>query len=210
MKTAASKIKVLIADDHKIVRAGLAALLGTEPDIAVIGQAVNGADAVAQVQKLRPDVVIMDLMMPVMDGAEATEVIHRAHPDVRIVVLTTFGTSDGIAHALNVGACGALMKNAEEEELSSAIRAAVRGERRVSAEIERLLQSDPPAAELTPRQKSILDSMIRGLTNHDIAQQLCIRQDGVKDHINAIFTKLGAANRAEAVAIALRKHLLKI
>jgi len=210
LKTAANKIRVLIADDHKIVRAGLTALLGTEPDIAVIGLAVNGKDAIAQVKKLRPDVVIMDLMMPVMDGAEATEVIHHEHPDVRIVVLTTFGTSDGIAHALNVGACGALMKNAEEEELSSAIRAAVRGERRVSAEIELLLQNDPPAPELTPRQKSILDSMIRGLTNHDIAQQLSIRQDGVKDHINAIFTKLGAANRAEAVAIALRKHLLKI
>ena len=210
MKNTNVPIRVLIADDHKIVRAGLAALLGTEKDIEVVGFAENGRDAVAQAMELQPDVVIMDLMMPVMDGAEATAEIHRTLPQVKILILTTFGTSDGIAHALSAGATGAFMKNADNADLADAIRRVRRGERAVSPEIERQLELDPPIPDLTPRQKEILDSMIRGLSNPDIAKQLGIRRDGVKEHINAILQKIGASNRTEAVAIALRKHLLKI
>ena len=210
MKNANVPIRVLIADDHKIVRAGLAALLGTEKDIEVVGFAENGRDAVAQTTKLQPDVVIMDLMMPIMDGAEATAEIHRTLPQVRILILTTFGTSDGIAHALSAGATGAFMKNADNADLAAAIRRVHRGEQAISPEISRQLELDPPIPDLTPRQKDILDSMIRGLSNPDIAKQLGIRRDGVKEHINAILQKIGASNRTEAVAIALRKHLLKI
>ena len=210
MSSQSRKIKVLIADDHKIVRVGLSALLGIEKDIEVIGFAENGKEAIKQTEKLAPDVVIIDLMMPVMDGAEATAEIHRSFPEVKILILTTFGSSDGIAHALSSGAIGAFMKNADNTELANAIRTVYRGERAISPEIKRQLELDPPIPELTPRQKDILDSMTRGLSNPDIAKQLGIRRDGVKQHINAILQKIGASNRTEAVAIALRKHLLKM
>ena len=210
MKSKTSKITVLIADDHKMVRLGLSAIFETEPDIQVVGLAANGKEAVLRATELRPNVVIMDLMMPVMDGVAATAEIHRRLPDVKVLILTTFDTSDGIAYALESGASGALAKNADNDELTAAIRKIARGERAVSAEIQRQLEIDPPIPVLTARQKEILNYMIRGLTNTDIARQLGIRPDGVKEHINAILLKTGAANRTEAVAIALRKHLLKI
>jgi len=210
MNSDKGKITVLIADDHKMVRIGLAALLETEEDISVVGFANNGKEAIEQAVQLNPNVVIMDLMMPVMDGVQATAEIHRLLPNVKILLLTTFGTSDGIAHALESGAAGAIMKSADNAEMAKAIRAVASGKKSVSREIQRQLALDPPVPELTPRQKEILDSMVRGLNNPDIAQQLGIRRDRVKKHINAILTKIGAANRTEAVAIALRKHLLKI
>ena len=208
MKSVNVPIRVLIADDHKIVRAGLAALLGTEKDIEVVGFAENGRDAVAQAMKLQPDVVIMDLMMPVMDGAEATAEIHQTLPQVKVLILTTFGTSDGIAHALSAGATGAFMKNADNADLAAAIRRVRRGEQAISPEISRQLELDPPIPDLTPRQEDILASVTRGLTNAEIARQFGIREQSVKEYVNQICVKLGAANRAEAVAIALRKHLL--
>ena len=210
MKQTYSKIKILIADDHKMVRAGLAALLETESDMTVVGQAENGEEAVSKTLQLNPDVVVMDLMMPVKDGVEATVEIHQKSPQVKIVILTTYGTSDGIAHALAAGATGAITKNADNADLAKTIRRVFNGERSIAEEIQQQLETDPPIPDLTPRQKDILDSMIRGLSNPDIAKQLGIRRDGVKQHINAILQKIGASNRTEAVAIALRKHLLKM
>ena len=209
-KSSDNPIRVLIADDHTIVRAGLAALLGTERDITVVGQAKNGIEAVREAVRLQPDVVIMDLMMPKMDGVEATAEIAGKAPAAKVIVLTTFGTSDGIAHALEVGAKGAILKNADNAQLISAIRTVARGGEFVSPEIHQQLAVDPPIPSLTPRQREILASMVRGLTDRDIARQLGIRQDGVNEHVSAILQKLGAANRTEAVAIAFRKHLLKI
>ena len=205
-----STTTILIADDHAIVRMGLASLLGTQDGLEVIGDAEDGEAAVAKALKLKPDVVIMDLMMPKKDGETATAEIHAALPDTKIVILTTFGTSDGIANALNAGATGALMKSAPNSQLVETIRAVARGERAISEDVERLMEEDPPAQALTPRQMEILDGLTRGLTNQDIAKELGIREDRVKVHVNTIFTKLGAANRTEAVAIALRKHLLKV
>ena len=202
-------IKVLLADDHAIVRMGLASLLGTKKDIEVVGEAEDGEAAVRKVLKLTPDVVIMDLMMPKLDGVEATAEIHRRLPGVKIMILTSYGASDGIAHALSAGATGALMKSTEFSEFVAAIRRVAAGERVIAPEIARQLAEDPPVPELTPRQAEILQSITRGLTNADIARQLGIREDSVKEHVNAIFAKLGAANRSEAVAITLRKHLLK-
>lgn len=204
-----AKIKVLIADDHTIVRAGLAALLGTEHDLEVIGQAKNGVEAIHETIRLRPDVVIMDLMMPKKDGVEATAEISAKVPMAKVILLTTFGTSDGIAHALANGANGAILKDADNTQIAAAIRKVASGGEYVSQEIRQQLTVDPPIPELTPRQKDILGSMVRGLTDHDMARQFGIRQDGVNDHVRAILAKLGAANRTEAVAIALRKHLLK-
>ncbi len=201
---------ILLADDHAIVRMGLASLLGTQDGLEVVGDAEDGESAVRKALELRPDVVIMDLMMPKKDGATATAEIHAALPETKIVVLTTFGTSDGIANALNAGATGALMKNAPNSQLVETIRAVAKGERAISDEVERLLEEDPPAQALTPRQMEILSGLTRGLTNQDIATELGIREDRVKEHVNVIFTKLGAANRTEAVAIALRKHLLNL
>jgi len=205
-----NKIRVLLADDHAIVRMGLASLLGTKNDIEVVGEAEDGEAAVRKALKLAPDVVIMDLMMPKIDGVEATAEIHRQLPGVKIMILTSYGASDGIAHALSAGATGALMKSTEFSEFVSAIRSVAAGERVIAPEIARQLSEDPPVPELTPRQAEILQSITRGLTNADIARQLGIREDSVKEHVNAIFAKLGAANRSEAVAITLRKHLLKM
>ena len=205
----ANKIRILIADDHKMVRDGLAALLGTKRDLEVIGAVGNGQEAVEKALALKPNVVIMDLMMPIMDGVEATREIRKAAPTVQILVLTTFGTSDGIAYAIEAGALVAMMKSADHEELAEAIRKVAGGEQAISEEVALQMKIDPPVPNLTPRQMEILDSMVRGLNNLDIAKQLGIRRDGVKEHVNAILTKIGASNRTEAVAIALRKHLLK-
>ena len=203
-------IRVLIADDHTIVRIGLRTLLGAEKDIEVVGEAKNGEMAVREALRIRPDVVIMDLMMPKMDGAEATAALHEKLPETKVIILTTFGSSDGIAHAIESGAAGALMKTADDAALISTIRSVAGGKTVISPDIKRLLAEDPPIPVLTTRQAEVLQSMMRGLTNRDIAKQLGIRQDGVNEHVAAILAKIGAANRTEAVAIALRKHLLKL
>ena len=203
------KIKVLIADDHTIVRAGLTALLGTEKDIEVVGEAKNGAEAVSNAVELNPDIVIMDLMMPKMDGVEATKELLRKAPSAKTILLTTYGTSDGIAHALRAGARGAVLKNADNSELAKAIRIVAQGGDYISPDIRQQLAADPPVPDLTPRQSEILESMVRGLTDRDIAQQLRLSPESVSEHVGAIRQKIGAANRTEAVAIAMRKYLLK-
>lgn len=203
-------IRVIIADDHAIVRHGLCALLGTEHGIEVVGEAKNGDEAVTLARRLAPDVIVMDIVMPRKDGVEATTEIRAAVPSTKIVVLTSFGTSDKISRAIDAGASGALLKTAEDRELLAAIRTVANGGRIISPEVRKLISSDPPAQELTPRQLEILQSMARGLTNKDIAKMCGIRTDGVNDHVLAILAKLGAANRTEAVAIAIRKQLIRI
>ena len=205
-----NKTTVLIIDDHAILRMGLSSLLNAKNDIEVVGDAANGKVGIQKALKLKPDVVIMDLMMPGMDGTETTRQLLARNPDGKVLILTTFGTSDGIAHALEAGARGAVMKNCDFGELVMAIRSVARGSRYVSPEIERIIAKDPPIAPLSPRQAEILQSIVRGLSNPDIAKQLGISLDMVKEHTEALFQKLGVANRPEAVAIALRKHLLKI
>ena len=204
------KIKILIADDHAIVRIGLSALLKTESDLSVVGVAKDGEEAVAEALRLNPDVIVMDLMMPKKNGVEATAEIHERLPGTKIIILTTFAASDGIKHALDAGATGAVMKTAEDAELVSIIRAVAAGDTVISDEIQQLLTEDPPAEDLTPRQLEILESVTRGFTNADIAKQFGIREQSVKEHISTILAKIGAANRSEAVAITMRKHLLKI
>ena len=193
-----------------MVRMGLASLLETEPDIKVVGEAEDGDDAVKKAVSLRPDVVVMDLVMPKKDGAEATSEIHGLLPEAKILLLTTFGTADGVAHALASGATGAMMKNADFSDLAAAVRTVASGGNAVSPEIERFIREDPPVTNLTKRQGEILAAVVRGLTNDDIAKQFSIQRSSVKDHLTAIFEKLGAANRSEAISIALRKHLLKM
>ena len=204
------KIKIMLVDDHAIVRMGLASILGTKQDLEIVGEADDGETAIRKAQQLQPDVILMDMMLSGMDGAAATAEIHRKTPSCKILILTTYGTSDGIAHALEAGASGALLKTVEYPELIAAIRAVADGQRVVAPEISRQLRKHPPIPALTDRQRQILTSMVDGHTDADIANILKLSANSVRDHVTAIFNKLGAANRAEAVAIALRKQLLKI
>jgi len=204
------KTKVLLADDHAILRMGLAALLSSKSDLEVIGEACDGDEAVSLAVRLKPDVVIMDLMMPKKDGIAATAEIHELAPEVKILILTTFGTSNGFARAIKSGASGAIMKNAEKSDLISAIRTVAGGGRAITSEVAKLLHDDPPVQELSPRQADILKSVTQGMTNREIANQFAISPESVKSHIATIFNKIGANSRSEAVTIALRKHLLKM
>ncbi len=202
-------IRVLVADDHTIVRMGITALLDTEPGIAVVGEAEDGQAAVRLSARLKPDVILMDLMMPVMDGVAATREIRAILPDVKVLVLTTSTSSDEISRAIAAGACGAISKNAPFKELADAIHAVARGKKALSPEIDHILRNDPPVSRLSPRQSEILHLISKGLSNLDIAKMLDISLYTVKEQVNAIFAKLGATNRAEAASIALRRHLLE-
>ena len=202
------KIKVLIADDHAVVRAGLATLLGTEDDIEVVAQAKNGNEAISKALEKHPDVVIMDLRMPETDGAEATVELQRRLPSAKVLVLTSFGEADGVAHALESGAAGAITKTAEDAELVSVVRRIAAGEKYVSPEIKKLLHESPPVPKLTPRQQEILGYLVKGLTNRDIAEILRIREDTVEEHVNLLLEKIDATSRTEAVSIAMRKQLV--
>ena len=205
-----SKTKLLIADDHTLVRMGLASLLNMQKDMSVVGQAKNGAEAVTETLRLKPDIVIMDLMMPVKDGIAATGEIKAALPDAKIIILTTYTTSDGIMRALDSGAIGAVFKSDANDELLTAIRAVSDGRKFISPAIKRQFRSDPPADPLSPRQTDILKGLVEGKSNTEIAKDLGISPTVVRDHTSIIFEKLGVTNRTEAVATALRKHLLKI
>ena len=204
------KIRIMLVDDHAIVRMGLASILGTNKDLEIVGEADDGAAAIRKAQQLRPDVILMDMMLSEMDGAAATAEIHRQDPSCKILILTTYGTSDGIAHALEAGASGALLKTVEYPELVAAIHAVAEGQRVIAPEISRQLRKHPPIPDLTDRQREILLLVAQGFMDADIARKIGLTANSVRDHMTLIFNKLGAANRAEAVAIALRKHLLKI
>ena len=206
----AGNIRVLIADDHAIVRMGMAALLARAPDMEVVGEASNGSAAVAKTLKLAPDVVVLDLMMPKKDGVAATAELHEKAPNVKVLILTTFGTSEEISKALEAGASGAILKSSSNSELVAAIRKVSAGKSAVSPDIEHMLENDPPMQELSPRQRNILEYISRGFTNAQIAACFGISPESVKTHVARLFEKIGAASRSEAASIALKKHLLKI
>lgn len=202
------KISILIADDHEVVRSGLAAIFGFQKDFTVVAEARNGEEAVRLTKRHRPDVVVMDLVMPAKDGVEATREIVAAVPTARILILTTFATSADLQRALDAGAAGAVSKDAPNRELVAAIRAVARGERAVSSDIEnQLAAADMPA--LTDRQQEILEALTRGLSNLDIAKMCGISEDGVKAHMKTLFAKLNVSNRLEAASYALKHKLVR-
>lgn len=203
-------IKLLIADDHAIVRTGLVALLESSGGIIVVGEADDGDAAVRMVRKCRPDIVVMDILMPGKNGIAATAEIKEKFPETKVLILTTSTVSDDLSAALAAGADGAVTKSTANKTLLAAVRSVAEGKRYVSPEISKMIANDPPAPELTDRQREILEAMARGKGNKEIAAQLDIQADSVRQHIIAIFSKLGAVNRAEAVAIAMRKQLLKM
>ena len=203
------RIRILVADDHALLRRGLVTLLRYQKDFVIVGEACNGQEAVDRAKELRPDVIVMDLSMPVMDGVEASRRIRNLQIGAKILILTTFGTSIDVTHAVQAGATGALVKDSDDDALLSAIRTVANGGKIFSPEIQTMLEKPLPPT-LTGRQREILESIVHGLSSDAISAKLGISTDAVNQHINAIRTKLGAANRAEAVAIAIRKQLLNI
>ena len=201
------KIRILIADDHALMRLGLKSMIGLQPDMEVVGEATNGQDAVRQVSVLRPDVIIMDLMMPKLNGADATKAICEARPQTSVIMLTSYGDAADLGRAIANGAVGVQMKDAPTEDLLSAVRKVMTGETAIASEFRSQCEEELPP--LTQKQSDILESVARGYANKDIAKQFGITEVGVKKHLRLIFAKLGAANRSEAVAIALRRQLLK-
>ena len=205
-----SKIRILLADDHMLMRMGIATLVSTAKDMTVVGEASNGRQAVELAGSLRPDVVIMDLMMPEMSGGEATKAIHEAHPGIKIVILTTYGTSAELATAVTSGAVGVLLKDKVEMDLLSTIRFVVEGNQVIPTRLLAQIEEDKAMGKLTGRQMEILASVAEGQSNADIALQFGLSEITVKKHLSAIFERLGVANRSEAVALAFRKQMLKV
>jgi DNA-binding NarL/FixJ family response regulator len=205
-----ANIRVVIADDHTIVRSGLDQLLATAGDIELVGSAADGAEAVAVVDAFRPDVVLMDLSMPVMDGTEATRRIVAAHPDVRVVVLTSFADDRHIADAIDAGAIGYVLKHADPDELIGAVRAAAAGDAPLDPKAARVLlethRRPNRQGELSPREEEVLRLVAQGLANKLIARRLSISERTVKAHLTNIFNRLGVSDRTQA-ALWAREHL---
>lgn len=209
-----SAIRLLIVDDHPVVRDGLAAILGTQADFAVVGEASSGDEALAQYARLTPDVVLLDLEMPGMDGIVVLQRLRQTHPQVRAVVFTAFDTDDRILGALQAGAKGYLLKGAPRTELFNAIRVVHSGgtllQPVVASRLLEQLASPDIFEELTPREQVVLALLAQGKQNKEIAGELEITERTVKFHLSAIYGKLGAGNRTEAVTIALQRGLVAI
>ncbi|MCC7104593.1 MAG: response regulator transcription factor [Chloroflexi bacterium] len=212
-------IRVLIVDDHPVVREGLAAMLSTQRDFEVVGEASDGEEAQKLFHELSPDVILMDLEMPRVDGPEGIRRIRAEHGDARVLVLTAYDTDERILDAVKAGARGYLLKGAPREELFRAIRVVNQGGSTIEPVVARkllghmgdLLSSDSEAAEaLTEREHEVLELVAKGLRNKEIAQQLYITERTVKFHVSCIFQKLGVSSRGEAIAVAARRRLIRL
>jgi DNA-binding NarL/FixJ family response regulator len=211
---------VLIADDQALVRVGLRKILENEPGTAVVGEAVDGENAVTAVGRLRPDVVLMDIRMPVLDGIEATRRIVRAQPDTRVLILTTFGLDTYVYDALRAGASGFMLKDAPPEEITAAVRIVATGEALLAPAITRAVIEEfvrqrpvavpaaPPVAVLTPREREVLDLLARGLSNPEICKQLVISEATAKTHVARILQKLDLRDRVQTVIYAYESGLV--
>ena len=205
-----NKIRILIADDHMLLRIGLTSFISGKDDLQCVGEADNGRTAVELTLKLKPDVVIMDLMMPEMSGAEATKLIHDKLPETRIVVLTSYGTSKELAEAIANGASAALMKDTSTADLVSAIRQVAAGKTILPPELTSAASGNGQHPTLTDHQLKILAALAAGRSNLEIGKAFGITENTVKKIVSTIFAKLGASSRVEAVAIAHREHLVEI
>ncbi len=208
-------IRILIADDHPVVMDGLAAILSTQPDFEVAGRAANGREVLTQVEISRPDVLLLDLQMPELDGVQTLKALRDRGQDVPAIVFTAFDTDERILSAVQAGAQGYLLKGAPREELFNAIRVVYGGGSLLqpivtSKLLRRITEAQGTQTEpLSPREREVLTLMVRGLQNKEIAAQLVISERTVKFHVSSILAKLGAGNRTEAVTIALQRHLVE-
>ena len=207
-----NKIRIMLVDDHAVVRSGLGAFLSVNPDLELVGEAENGEQAVVRANILKPDVILMDLMMPVMDGVAATQAIKKQNPQIQIVALTSFQEDELVQNALKAGAVGYLMKNVTARELAAAIKSAKDGRMTLSPEAaQALVRANQQAEEtetLTDREREVLKLMVEGLNNAEIAERLVISLSTVKYHISNILMKLGVDNRVSAVSLALQRKLV--
>jgi len=208
-----ARIRVLLVDDHTVVRRGLRLVFELEDDLEVVGEAADGREALAQVAALAPDVVVMDLLMPVMNGVEATRAIRAAHPDVEVVALTSVLEDRMVVDAVEAGASGYLLKETRPDDLFDAVRAAFRGEVRLDPRAQQRLMRElrrpaAPAdgrASLTERETEVLQQLARGATNKSIAQSLGVGEATVKSHVSSVLAKLGLKSRTQAALHALRE-----
>jgi DNA-binding NarL/FixJ family response regulator len=209
-------VRILLADDHPIVREGLQALLETQPDFEVVAEAANGEEALRLALQLRPDVVLLDLEMPVMDGVEATRRLHQLQPSSHIIVFTAFDNDERIIHAVRAGAVGYLLKDAPRKDIFHAIRVAMEGgsllQPVVASKLLRHMgqQHMLPHEILTERELEVLNLLAQGMPNKEIAAQLVISERTAKFHVSSIMGKLGATNRTEAVSLAAQRGLITL
>ncbi len=205
-------IRVMLVDDHTMVRHGLATFLKVYDDLLLVGEAESGEAAIQLCAEAKPDVILMDMVLPGMDGATATHTIRQQFPQVQVIALTSFKEGELIKHALESGAIGYLLKDVSADELARAIRAAHAGRATLSPEAAQALvqitnQSPAPGLDLTEREREVLTLMIEGLNNTQIAGRLSVSPSTIKSHVSNILSKLGVASRTEAVTLALRNHI---
>jgi NarL family two-component system response regulator LiaR len=209
-----NQIRVLLVDDHMVVRSGLSTVLAVYDDMKLVGEAGDGEEAIRLCERLQPDVVLMDLLMPKMDGVTAIKAIKERWPQIQVIALTSFKEKEYVEGALKAGANGYLLKNVSAEELVNAVRRAVAGQPSLSPEaaqvlIQKVNEPPPPGQDMTDREKEILVLMVEGLSNNEIAERLIVSQSTVKFHVSNVLSKLGVAGRTEAVALAIKLHLVK-
>lgn len=206
----AEEIQILIVDDHPVVRQGLRAMLSSEPDFVVMGMAASAREAITLLERMQPDVVLMDLRMPGMEGTEAIVEMRRTHPHVRILVLTNYGSDEYIVRATQAGAMGYLLKNTPQEEIVKAVRMVYRNERYVPKDIAQRLFEAIGREELSPRELEVLSLVAHGCTNKDVAQKLFISDKTVRNHVTSCLLKLQAKDRTEAVTRAIERGLIRV
>lgn len=211
--TSTDPIRVMIVDDHTMVRRGLAVFLKIFDDLLLVGEAENGEIALQLCEKVKPDVILMDMVMPIMDGAAATRAIRQQFPHIQVIALTSFKEGDLIKTALEAGAIGYLLKDVSADDLVRAIRSANSGRATLSPEVAQSLVETanlPPAPglDLTERERDVLSLMTEGLSNTQIAGKLIVSSSTIKSHVSNILSKLGVASRTEAVTLALRNHIV--
>jgi DNA-binding NarL/FixJ family response regulator len=208
-------IRIILVDDHPVVRAGLVTMLASEPDVEIVGEASNGEEGLALALERAPDVVLMDLRMPKLDGAAATAKLRAANPNIRVVLLTTYDGDADILRAVEAGATGYLLKDAPRRELVDAIRAAARGQSVLAPDVASRLMGQirnpaPPTEALSPREVQVLELVASGASNKEIGKKLRVSEATIKTHLLHVFAKLGVRDRTSAVTTALEKGILKL